>query len=471
MHKIWVLGFSLFTISLFSQDRLGLANSNYMPVTTVMNNPSSIVDSYTWLDINLIGASLFFQNNYLYIKGNNLTIADRFQFKFGFDQALGENKSAFDKNFFLDFTVPLPSATLTVGRNSGGLESNFRTVVDLHGIPTQVARGLYNGFQNLTDLYNQKIDAQNIRINQLSWIETGLTFGTFVYSFDEDVFTFGASIKKLWGISGFAAKIDNWDYDVVDKKVMVINDFKATVASAAGFGTGDGYSADFGVTYKKFYKWTNHYRPNDRRTSCNRMPYRFKISAAIIDLGNIRFTKDATLMTYENGKNNWQNYSNTSAVSVDAVTGFFNQMFTGNTVNTTTQNSFTMGLPTSITGGIDYNLTHGFYVGANTMIGLPSVFLLGPQRTFQLAFVPRFESKFFEMSLPISTINLQDLRIGVMMRMGFITIGTDRLNTFLFGDVYAADFFLLLKMPFFTAPQCKDHTPKRKAAPFCPQFR
>jgi hypothetical protein len=471
MRRILVVGFFFFTFTLFSQDRLGLANSNYMPVTTVMNNPSSIVDSYTWLDINLVGASLFFENNYLYMKGDQLTVADRFKFKFGFDQSPGENLSHFNKNFFVDLTVPLPSASVVVGRQSGGWVTNFRTMVDLEGVPYQVAQGLYTGFANLPQYFNQKVDATNLRITQLSWLETGPSFGSFVYSFDEDVITIGGSVKMLWGITGVAAKIDKWSYTTVDKDVMAIDDFKATVASAVGFGSGTGMSADFGITYKRFFKWSNHYRPNDVRKSCNRMPYRFKVMAAIIDLGSIKFTKDAQLTTYENGKNNWQNYTNSSANTVDAVTNFFGQMFTPNTVTTTTQNSFTMGLPTSITAGFDYNVGYGFYAGASTMIGLPSFLLLGPQRQFQLAVVPRYERKFFEMSIPISTLNFQDLRIGLMMRMGFITIGTDRLNTFLFGDVYAADFFLLLKMPFHTSPACEDRTPKRKLAPYCPQFR
>ena len=462
----------LFSSAVTAQDRLGLANSNYMPVTTLLNNPSSIVDSYTWLDINLIGASLSVSNNYLYMDGSKLSIADRFQFKFGFDHLPSENTSTlFNKNIFVDLTIPLPSAALVVGRHSGALAATMRTVVDLNGFPTAVARGLYQGFANLPEYFNQKIDASNIKINQLSWMEVGLTYGTFAYSFDEDVFTFGVSVKKLWGLSAFAAQVDKWSYTTLDKQKMQIDDFKATVASATGFGSGEGWSADLGVTYKKFYKWSNHYRPNDARTSCNRMPYRFKISAAIIDLGNIKFAKDAALLTYENGAGLWQNYSHSSASSVQDVTSFFDQMMSGGTVKSSKSNSFTMGLPTAITGGVDFNLGSGFYAGANTVIGIPSFFMLGPQRPFQLALVPRYERRFFEVSLPISTINFQDVRVGFMMRAGFITIGTDRLNTFWFGDVYSADFFLMVKMPFFTAPQCEDNSPKRKVAPFCPKFR
>lgn len=457
------------TLTLRSQDRLGLANSNYMPVATNAFNPSSIVDAYTWLDINLVGASVFLHNNFLYIPGSNLAPSDRFTFNFKFDNNLGQFDNHFDKNLYADISVMLPSASLVLGRSSVAINANSRNVIDIRNFPWQVAKGMYNGFQNITDLWNQKIEAKNLKVNQLSWLEAGASFGTFVYSFDEHVFTAGISVKKLWGINGFAAKVDEWEYTTQNQTTMHIDKFKAVVAQASGFGSGSGYSGDIGVTFKRFFKWSNHYRPNDKRTSCNRMPYRYKLMAAITDLGSIKFNKGATLTTYTNTNNDWNNYTHNDVSSVSDVTNFFSTM--GNGVQSTVENSFTIGLPTAITAAVDYNLGYGFYLGANTLYGLPSFFLLGPQRPFQLTAMPRFESKYFEMSIPVSTINFQDLRLGLMMRLGFLTIGTDRLNTFLFGDVYAADFYLMLKLPFFTAPQCKERKPTSKKAPFCPKFR
>ncbi len=462
-------GFWLFTFSLFSQDRLGLANSNYMPVTTNLFNPSSIVDSYTWLDINAVGASLFFHNNYLYIPASQLAPSDRFTFNFSFDSDLGQFDNSFDKNISADATVFLPSASLVLGRSSVAINATSRNVIDIRNFPAQVAKGMYTGFQNATELFGEKIDADNMKANQLSWLEAGASFGTFVYTFDEHVVTAGISIKKLWGINGFAAKVDDWDYTTEDLTTMRIHKFKGEVASASGFGSGKGYSGDLGITYKRFFKWSNQYRPNDKRTSCNRMPYRYKLMAAIVDLGSIKFTENATLTTYTSSDSDWNNYTHNNVSSASDIANFFSTM--GGSVQSAVTNSFSMGLPTAITAAADYNLGYGFYAGANTVIGLPSLFLLGPQRPFQLAVMPRFESRFFEMSIPVSTINFQDVRLGLMMRLGWLTIGTDRLNTFLFGDVYAADVFVLLKLPFYTAPQCKEKKSSAKKAPFCPKFR
>ena len=54
------------TISL-AQERLGLANSNYAGTTGMPLNPSSMVDSKAWLDINLVGVDAFAWNNFVYL--------------------------------------------------------------------------------------------------------------------------------------------------------------------------------------------------------------------------------------------------------------------------------------------------------------------------------------------------------------------------------------------------------------------
>ncbi len=440
-----------------------------MPVTTNLFNPSSIVDAYTWLDINLVGASVFFHNNYLSIPGSGLSPSDRFQFKFKFSNDLIENTSPFDKNIYVDANVMLPSASVVIGRHSVALNTNFRTVVDIRNVEMESARGFYKGFQNLPEYFGKEVDAKHIKINELSWLEAGATYGTFVRTFDEHVFTAGISLKKLWGITAFSAVVDDWDYTVKSSTLMQINNFDAKVAIATGFGSGSGYSTDLGFTYKRFFKWSNGYRPNDYRKSCNRMNYRYKIMAAIIDLGSIKFNKNATLTTFKTSNDDWNNYTHNSVSGVSDIANFFSTM--GTKVQSTTTNSFSMGLPTALTGAIDFNCGYGFYAGANTVIGIPNFFGYGPQRPFQLGVIPRFESRFFEMAIPVSTINFQDFRLGVMMRLWFITVGTDRINTFLYGDVNAADFYLMIKLPFFTSPNCKEKTSGAKKAPFCPKFR
>jgi hypothetical protein len=58
-----------------AQDNLGIAGSSRAPVNTLLINPSSIVDSRAFIDINLVGLSAFARNNFMYLpaKGFSLT--------------------------------------------------------------------------------------------------------------------------------------------------------------------------------------------------------------------------------------------------------------------------------------------------------------------------------------------------------------------------------------------------------------
>ncbi|PCI94434.1 MAG: hypothetical protein COB15_14230 [Flavobacteriales bacterium] len=56
---------------------MGIANSNYAPTNSVLINPSSIGDSKVYWEINLIGASAFIDNNYVYSPGFSVLNAIR----------------------------------------------------------------------------------------------------------------------------------------------------------------------------------------------------------------------------------------------------------------------------------------------------------------------------------------------------------------------------------------------------------
>jgi hypothetical protein len=73
------------------------------------------------------------------------------------------------------------------------------------------------------------------------------------------------------------------------------------------------------------------------------------------------------------------------------------------------------------------------------------------RRPAQIAVTPRYETDWFEAMLPLSLYEYRLPRIGAAVRLGFLTIGTERLGT-LFGvadingmDVYASVKFNLRK--------------------------
>ena len=57
---------SSFTCS-FSQEKLGIANSNFHPTSSIFLNPSSSVDSRTFAQLNLIGLNAFMVTNQMYL--------------------------------------------------------------------------------------------------------------------------------------------------------------------------------------------------------------------------------------------------------------------------------------------------------------------------------------------------------------------------------------------------------------------
>lgn len=61
---------------LSAQDELGIAGSMHSPVNTVLNNPSTIVDSRAFIDINIAGINAYAINTLAYIPGSEFSFSN-----------------------------------------------------------------------------------------------------------------------------------------------------------------------------------------------------------------------------------------------------------------------------------------------------------------------------------------------------------------------------------------------------------
>lgn len=67
-----------------------------------------------------------------------------------------------------------------------------------------------------------------------------------------------------------------------------------------------------------------------------------------------------------------------------------------------------------------------------------------------LVVTPRFESRWWGASLPLSILNYEQVRIGLAARLAFLTIGTDHLLSFVGQKkLSGTDFYLSLKINAF----------------------
>lgn len=70
----------LFIILLFSQpwlmaqEMLGLSQSNYSGVHSILSNPAMLTNTRSYFDVNFIGLDFFAQNNFIYIPGNDYNV-------------------------------------------------------------------------------------------------------------------------------------------------------------------------------------------------------------------------------------------------------------------------------------------------------------------------------------------------------------------------------------------------------------
>ena len=137
--------------------------------------------------------------------------------------------------------------------------------------------------------------------------------------------------------------------------------------------------------------------------------------------------------------------------NTDDYINMLSQQLLGNPGASLQENHFSLWLPAALSLQADYSVSDRFYVGGLFVHRIP----LGKaanviRRSNLLVISPRFESRWFGVSSHFLHYNWQDFRLGISIRLGFLTIGTDNLGSILRkSDFSGTDFYVALKVnPF-----------------------
>lgn len=451
----------LWCSALFSQDNLGIAGSTRAPVNTVLNNPSTIVDSRAFIDINLAGLSVFAMNNMAYLDGKT--------FSFGmFDTLSGVqiNRDNAPYNAYADIVIHGPSATFAVGQHAFGIYTAARTVADVRGIPNSLGYYITEGFQ-----YREQMgimhNVKDLRLNTLGWGEAGVSYGTIIARDGDAITQFGMTAKRLFGLAGLGMRVDDWSYIVRDSSNMQTQTFHGEYGfndpiADNNYINGKGWGMDIGFTYKVRKSMSDDYKPYD---PCTDGDYRYRVGASLLDLGRINFSGPFYRNQFSQDEStDWNNFQGTTADNISDLDSLLNNNFEMVKDNSDEQ-KFRMKLPTAVSVQMDYKLGYNFYMYGAITYGLPRKNSLGVQRASYLGVAPRWETKRFEVSVPFSLYEWQRPQLGMMMRLNSIIIGTDNLGGLLFNqDVYGADIYLSIKYTVFKHWKCKTKKDKPKIA-------
>lgn len=438
-----------------AQERLGIANSNYAGTTGMPLNPSSMVDSKAWLDINIVGADAFLWNNYLFMSKED--------FRFIRDVSNPQNMpsprfrtNGKEKHGVINLRVDGPSFTLSQGKNAFGFHTAGRTFVSFEDIMEPSAQFISNGL-SYDPQEGISYQQPSMGAYATAWAEVGLSYGRIVYQKGKDMVTAGITAKYLMGIGHYSVYLDDLNHTVNNDQEWTISNFNGQYAMTdPGFANGHGFGVDIGATYKRMLEDVTNYAPHTPQSDCGTINYKYKIGVSLLDLGGIRFNKNSLMRQYNSASAVIQDYPNSGINSIaDADAFLVNQLGTdGNTV--TTSNRYSTQLPSAVSVQFDYNIGKNFYANATWVQGFRFGKKKSGIRRSIIGITPRYEIKWFEAALPLSLYDYRHPQLGLALRFYNLTIGSDNILPFFFPvNVFSGNIYASLKITLFKNPACR----------------
>jgi len=474
-----VLILLLKNISVSGQEMLGTTLGNYAGINGLQLNPSALHNSKTYLEIQLLGMDVFVQNNYLYMKKSEYRFTNLFKSGYQWPthpedygtevRNFYHYSSTTHKNAFVQTRVNGPGAMLIWGPHAFALTTSVRTVVSLVNVPYDLANFIYLGInykpqQNIT--YN---DHGPIKATGLSWAEIGISYSNTFYARGFNILSGGISVKRLLGVGGMYINTNQLNYNIpndstVDIKNMTAEmgfslpiNYDANTPMISPLFKGGGFGVDAGITYTRL---TRPHQTQYFNSLCAQPheDYLYRVGVALIDVGGIDFSNNAVKMKIDNRPSYWENVTGMKFGTINQFLDTISYKFYGNTTSAYAGNHFTLWLPSALSAQFDYHFREYWYVNASLILGFP-ISKAAISRPAEVSIAPRYETRAFEASMPISFYNWQLARMGLAIRYYWLTVGTDKLGGFFhFSDLTGFDFYFSLKL-FFNKGNCHEKGP------------
>lgn len=458
--RYWLSAFLFLVAGEFNaQEQYGAAFSNYTPTNSVFMNPSSMLDAKTWLDIHIVGAGTYANNNLVSLNDNNWTRVIRTQGE-GIDEDdieyhQGKRKyHAYNRTF-----AQVLSAVWSQGDHAAGLFFNVRSYTGVRGVPDYAARFIEFGIPPYTEQHNIDYSLKKVRASSINYGEIQLSYAYTFYKKRRDMLMGGISVKKFLSIGGAAANIYNLDFDVRSGTLLSVFEFNgdAMLTPDPKLYMKGGMGLDLGFTWQRMMADCSSYYPNSKKMGCRYLPYKYKVGFSIMDIGSIKFEEEAIQFAgYNFTSYDWYNYADADIDEDNVVELFQNQE--ASIDEGQVKKPYKIHLPTYISAQGDYNLwASRLYANAAIVQALPiSKNKFGVRRANSLMVGLRYESKIFDVSLPLSLYEYRTPQIGFAFRIYCLTIGTDKLFHWMGNSkLYGGDIYAHIKIPIFYHPKCK----------------
>lgn len=464
-HTILFFLFVLTTLlkpdPLQSQEMPGMRQGNFAGSQSVWINPANMFQSKVFFDVQLGALSGFAQNNFAYIPANDFRSYQILNEDVNLPVYEPSNNNFLyrtdERTRFGTVNIHLggPSALFINGDHAFALNTAVRSYASTNALPFEVPIFGVEGL-SYPPLYNIRFTNTNLQMGSMMWGEVGISYAYSFYKAYRDHWAAGITVKGLMAYGGGFLNLAHADYVVLNDSTMNILNVEGTAGMAlpidydnndfpasGSFFKGGGIGFDFGITFTRTQLGIQRHNPV-RVCEQPFNDYEFRLGISLIDLGYVNFTNDAQLHYYE-GSHFWESVDTMGFTNINNLTRDLSRVFYDDEEASYTDNRFRMGLPTALSIQFDYNFMPDWYVNA-TLIQPIRLLENTITRPAQLTLTPRYETDWFEFGVPIGLYEYRMPRIGVFARIGYFTIGTDRLGT-LFGisDMDGMDIYASLK--------------------------
>lgn len=463
--------FTFVLILIFSdakaQNWLGVANSNYAGITGLQLNPSSMAVSRLNQDIYVLGYDIAAQNNYAFYG----KVAESTEYKLQ-----DYYRSTKVKNANLNIQFQLPGVMFAGRKHSFALTTAYRVVSSFDDLPWHVAKF---GFEDTHFKYSPLQYANDYKHNSnrfkstpfdiaaMAFFELGASYALRWQEDNKRIIGLGITGKLLLSQAGFFLHSRQFDYFVSPDKdfetaehatlnIQKIDaDYGHAIVDGQNILPGIGFSTDIGLTYlrKPHEGYVSFYKKSKVDN------YVYKLGVSVIDLGFVHYNSGAAVNRLKfNNPNNpitWGGIDTTGneikfEPDMKQLDRVVSKRIYGQPDAAHAANTFNMVLPTALSVQFDYNVNKSRFFVNSTIIAPITLGSNQVSRPSVIAIIPRYETQFFEISLPYSFYKLQLNRLGFALRFGPITLGTDKFGTFLgLDDFTGLDAYLAIHIPLY----------------------
>ena len=461
---------------LASQTVIG-SQSNYAGSNAVSMNPASLTTSNLYFDVGFMGVGLSIYNDYAYIMGKDvlktaMTMGDYIP-TYNVD---GRNRNYLTYknpkhrpiNLYESFDLGLFNMMFNIGDiQAVGLSLNMRAYTSATKIPWELPEAFLDSI-GTTDIYDRDFSSKRSMLSTLEWAELALTYSTTIYERYNHKLDVGMSLKYLIGYSAAVAKVNKLNYEIPEQQSISINEFDFDAAAALpidydapiessnfidkGLNRGSGLSVDLGFVYtrtqnKVIRRKTRDFHNYDWISFRTRVYYKWRVGFSLMDFGYIRFNNNAIVHHFYADSS--MEFDAEGLENIETFNGLLEYVsesyYDGDSEKSLVGRNFVMGLPTTLRAQFDYNLYKSFYVNASIIQPI-RLFKYSVMAAPRLMVEPRYESKYFDFALPVTLYKYKFWRLGASMRIGFLTIGTEKIANYLgLGKTNGMDFYMSLK--------------------------